>query len=85
MKAFKGKIRQDKSISKHYSCPIVKNKVLKDITTMDTSEKVKKVNEILASEAKPKVSKLKRDKGLIERTESSKMVITEDNKELMLD
>ena len=31
------------------------------------------------------VKRLKKDKGLIERTESSKTILTEDNKQLLVD
>ena len=48
---------------------------------MDTKEKIKLASEIL--ENQPKVKKIKKEKGLIERTESSKTVLTEDNRELL--
>lgn len=43
--------------------------------------------EKLASELTPEqtTKKIKKDKGLIERTESSKIMITEDNKQLLND
>lgn len=43
--------------------------------------------EKLASELTPEqtTKKIKKDKGLIERTESSKIMITEDNKQLLKD
>ena len=43
--------------------------------------------EILASELEnvPKVKKIRKDKGLIERAESSKTIITEENKMLLVD
>lgn len=58
-----------------------KNKV------MNTSEKVAMAQEILSTEdnRKSNVKRIKKDKGLIERTESSKTIITEDNKELLID
>lgn len=54
---------------------------------MNTSEKVAMAQEILSSEdnKKSNVKRLKKDKGLIERTESSKTILTEDNKELLND
>jgi hypothetical protein len=54
---------------------------------MTTSEKIEMVNSILDDQAQNKVNakKIKKDRGLIERTESSKIVLTEDNKELLVD
>ncbi len=53
---------------------------------MTTSEKIAMAQNVLsgASQAAP-VKRVKRDKGLIERTESSKTILTEDNKELLND
>lgn len=54
---------------------------------MNTSEKLAMAQEILSKEDNKKnnVKRLKKDKGLIERTESSKTILTEDNKELLND
>ena len=54
---------------------------------MTTSEKIAMAQSILNSEEKstPSVKRVKKDKGLIERTESSKTILTEDNKELLND
>lgn len=55
---------------------------------MNTAEKVEMANKILAQQEsmpKQKVKKIRKDKGLIERTESSKTILTEDNKELLID
>ena len=42
--------------------------------------------ESILNETPPKeVKRLKKDKGLIERTESSKTILTEDNKQLLVD
>ena len=42
--------------------------------------------ESILNETPPKeIKRLKKDKGLIERTESSKTIITEDNKQLLVD
>ncbi len=62
--------------------PKKKNKDLKDNKVMDI-EQIEK----LASEMTPEqtTKKIKKDKGLIERTESSKIMITEDNKQLLTD
>ncbi len=53
-------------------------------STMETKEKIKLAAEILNND-QHKVKKLKKDKSIIERTESSKTIITEDNKELLRD
>lgn len=55
----------------------------KQQAVMTTSEKIEMANEILNGEAQ--VKKIKRDKGLIERAESAKTILTEDNKELLKD
>ena len=60
----------------------------KRVKDMETSEKVKIAAEIL--EGMPNmddksVKRVKKDKGLIERVESSKIILTEDNKELLND
>ena len=53
---------------------------------MDTKEKIELINNVF-TEQKPKAEfkRIKKDKGLIERTESSKITLTEDNKELLKD
>ena len=59
-----------------------KNNETKNNEAMDI-EQIEK----LASELTPEqtTKKIKKDKGLIERTESSKIMITEDNKQLLTD
>lgn len=52
-------------------------------TVMTTAEKINAMNDAMAMETSFK--KIKKDKGLIERTESSKTILTEDNKELLKD
>jgi hypothetical protein len=54
---------------------------------MTTSEKIAMAQSVLnnAEQAAPSVRRVKKDKGLIERTESSKTILTEDNKELLND
>ena len=42
-------------------------------------------NVLSGSDPAAPVKRVKRDKGLIERTESSKTILTEDNKELLND
>ena len=58
------------------------NKNISKAKNMTTSEKVAKVQEVLDS-APTTAKRLKKDKGLIEKTESSKIILTEDNKELL--
>lgn len=63
-----------------------KNKVNENRSDMNTSEKIAMAKEILGkNNAKNNFKILKSDKGLIERTESSKTILTEDNKELLND
>lgn len=56
----------------------------KEDIVMDTKEKIQMAAAILNAE-QPKVKKVKKDKGLIERTESSITILTEDNRELLKD
>ena len=51
---------------------------------MTTSEKIAMAQAVLDNPSS-KTKRIKRDKGLIERTESSKTILTEDNKELLND
>ena len=63
-----------------------KNKKTKKSKDMTTVEKIQQASSILSSvEAPQAVKRVKKDKGLIERTESSKIILTEDNKELLVD
>lgn len=63
-----------------------KNKVNENKSDMNTSEKIALAKEILGKNTEKSNFKiLKSDKGLIERTESSKTILTEDNKELLND
>lgn len=59
------------------------NNTEKKKSTMTTSEKIAMANEALNGGQPAK--RIKKDKGLIERTESSTVVLTEDNKELLKD
>ena len=65
--------------------PVVeKNKPKKAPQKMD--EKVNKAEEIMNNmKAVNHVKVVKKDKGLIERTESSKIVLTEDNRQVLND
>lgn len=88
MARFIQKQSQSKRISRLNINPndIVVNKKTKN-KVMNTSEKVALAQEILSSEDNKRnnVKRIKKDKGLIERTESSKTILTEDNKELLVD
>lgn len=61
-----------------------KNKKEKNTEDMNTNDKVKQAEETLNA-MEPEVKVVKRDKGLIERTESSKIILTEDNRQLLVD
>ena len=54
---------------------------------MDTKTKIALARKVLKGEGDEdfKFETLKRDKGLIEKTESSKTILTEDNRELLID
>jgi len=58
------------------------NKINEEVMT--TSEKVALAQDVL-NNALTATKRIKKDKGLIERSESSKTVLTEDNKELLID
>ena len=62
------------------------NNIVENKEVMTTSEKIAMAQNVLsgADMAAP-VKRVKKDKGLIERTESSKTILTEDNKELLID
>ena len=64
--------------------PTKKNKKNKSKDNMDMKEKINQVEATLIS-MEPEVKVVKTDKGLIERTESSKIVLTEDNRQLLVD
>ena len=61
----------------------IENNINENKTVMTTSEKIAMAQSVL--DDTPKVKRVKKDKGLIERTESSKTILTEDNKELLKD
>ena len=62
---------------------IAQNADNKYIEVMDTKEKIELANQILGTD--PKIKRIKKDKGLIERVESSVTILTEDNRELLKD
>lgn len=59
------------------------NKIEENKSVMTTDEKIAMVQNVLNGTQSTK--RIKKDKGLIERTESSKTILTEDNKELLVD
>ena len=79
-------INNNKPQKKAYVKEEKNNKTIKN-NVMTTSEKVQMAKDVLngsEQQAQP-FKRVKRDKGLIERTESSKTILTEDNKELLKD
>lgn len=80
--------KNNNSTEKKTSGKKTKNKLNENKDTdMDTSDKIALAQQILGKEGVNEngLKVLKRDKGLIERTESSKIILTEDNKELLAD
>ena len=66
--------------------PVVSNNIDENKSVMTTEEKIALAQAALeGQEATSPIKRVKRDKGLIERTESSKTILTEDNKELLND
>ena len=72
--------------------PIVKDKQVIENKieiqeNMDTQDKIRMATALLNQEDESlvKVKKMRKDKGLIEKTESSKIILTEDNRELLND
>lgn len=62
------------------------NNVNENKQVMTTSEKIAMAQSVLNDNIQESpVKRVKKDKGLIERTESSKTILTEDNKELLND
>lgn len=58
--------------------------VQEDTVMMDTNQKIELAAAVLADESKVKAKRIKKDKGLIERKEST-IILTEDNRELLKD
>ena len=79
-------IKHINSMKPQKSVSAVENNIDENKSVMTTEEKIAMAQAALAgqSQAAP-VKRVKRDKGLIERTESSKTILTEDNKELLND
>jgi len=78
-------IKQIKSMKpqKKVDFNVNENNVIKE-QVMTTSEKIEMAQNVL-NETPSNFKRVKKDKGLIERTESSKTILTEDNKELLND
>jgi hypothetical protein len=64
---------------------VTKTNSNKTDTTMDINEKITAAESVLCDTPARPVKRVKKDKGLIERTESSTIVLTEDNKQLLND
>ena len=60
------------------------NNISENKSVMTTEEKIALAQAALGDQTAA-VKRVKKDKGLIERTESSKTILTEDNKELLND
>lgn len=56
----------------------------KQKSDMNDMEKIANAEELMAAMA-PEVKVVKKDRGLIERTESSKIILTEDNRQVLND
>lgn len=52
---------------------------------MNTKEKIELANQILNNQQQQGIKVLKNDNSLIERTIRSKIILTEDNRELLID
>lgn len=76
------KHNQDSKPQKRKVFESVKNNDKKNNEVMDN--RIKMAEEIINDTPKA-VKRIKKDKGLIERTESSKTILTEDNKQLLVD
>jgi len=61
-----------------------KNKRTKKSSEMITNEQIAAAEEVMDMIA-PEVKVVKKDRGLIERTESSKIILTEDNRQVLND
>jgi len=71
-------IKPQKKVAEKNNSKIEKKEVMH-------KDKISMVETILNDNPQPVVKKIKKDKGLIERTESSKTILTEDNKQLLVD
>lgn len=80
-------IIKKKQSEKPLRMPMVYENKKEKITEMDTQEKIMMANAVLNQNDNivTKVKKVRADKGLIEKTKSSKIILTEDNRELLND
>ena len=78
--AFIIKHNQDNKPQKKVSQKVITEKEKKEV--MDN--RIAMAEEII-NDTPREVKRIKKDKGLIERTESSKTILTEDNKQLLVD
>lgn len=62
-----------------------KRQVINNSKKEEVMDKISMAESILNTTPPKEVKRLKKDKGLIERTESSKTILTEDNKQLLVD
>jgi hypothetical protein len=62
-----------------------KRQVINNSKKEEVMDKISMAESILKTTPPKEVKRLKKDKGLIERTESSKTILTEDNKQLLVD
>lgn len=76
-------IKHIESDKPQFKTAFKKNNIEENKTVMTTDEKIKMAQDVLSGNASTK--KIKKDKGLIERAESTKTILTEDNKELLND
>lgn len=79
-------IKHIKSMKPQKAVKTFQNNITENKEVMTTSEKIAMAQSVLNNEVEAApVKRVKKDKGLIERTESSKTILTEDNKELLND
>ena len=87
MAIFIQKNRQELKMSNrpYAASPVIEedNQEQKNSKDMTTQEKVEMANQVLGTT--PKVKRVKSDKGLIERAETNKTILMEDNRELLVD
>ena len=62
-----------------------KRQIINNSKKEEVMDKISMAESILNTTPPKEVKRLKKDKGLIERTESSKTILTEDNKQLLVD
>ena len=63
----------------------VNNNINEDNMIVMNESTVEKIDKIIKNKKNDNVKTVKKDRGLIERVESSKVILTEDNKQLLKD